>query len=128
MPLYSYYPPFLTLNNSILYSLFIMFFLFEALLFTALPLVIVHLIWNVSRLKSTGVSGPFLAGFTDLWRNHMMKRGDYMQNVQGLHQKYGKLVRLGPNYISCNDPLAVPTIYGTNPVWNKVRWSEYREL
>ena len=37
-----------------------------------------------------------------------------------LHQKYGKVVRIGPNMVSVGDPEAVSVIYGMNPALEKV--------
>jgi cytochrome P450 len=95
-----------------------MFFLFEALVFTLVPLAIFHFSWNIQRLRK--IPGPFLASVTDIWRSYWMRQGEYTLFVDKLHKKYGKLVRLGPNYVSVSDPAAVSTVYGTNPVWIKV--------
>lgn len=71
------------------------------------------------RLAS--VPGPFLAGFTDLWRWKAQNSRGYSARLVRLHQKYGNLVRIGPNHISISDPNAVAVVYATNPVWQKVR-------
>ncbi|KAL6246465.1 hypothetical protein RBB50_006701 [Rhinocladiella similis] len=69
------------------------------------------------RLAS--VPGPFLAGFTDLWRWKAQNSRGYSARLVRLHQKYGNLVRIGPNHISISDPNAVAVVYATNPVWQK---------
>jgi hypothetical protein len=71
-------------------------------------------------LRFASIPGPFLAGFTDLWRWRAQNSRGYSARLVELHQRYGKLVRLGPNHISLSDPDAVPVVYTTNPVWRKV--------
>jgi hypothetical protein len=66
------------------------------------------------------VPGPFLAGFTDLWRTYHMFRGDYAETLLKLHERYGSLVRTGPNNISIGDPLEIEPVYRTNPVHDMV--------
>ncbi|KAI1627046.1 cytochrome P450 [Exophiala viscosa] len=70
-------------------------------------------------LRFASIPGPFLAGFTDLWRWRAQNSRGYSARLVHLHQTYGKLVRLGPNHISISDPDAVPIVYTTNPVWHK---------
>ncbi|KAG8157001.1 hypothetical protein KVR01_013223 [Diaporthe batatas] len=68
--------------------------------------------------------GPFLARFTDLWLASRQIKGDFqIENVE-LHKKYGKIVRLGPNYYSFDDPSAVKTIYGHGTQYQKSEWYE----
>lgn len=52
-----------------------------------------------------------------------MRQPLYAEYVYSLHQKYGKMVRLGPRYVSVADPAAVPMVLGTRPTWEKVRQS-----
>jgi hypothetical protein len=74
-----------------------------------------------SYLRFASIPGPLLAHFTDLWRWRAQNSRGYSARLVHLHQKYGKLVRLGPNHISISDPDAVAVIYTTNPVWHKVQ-------
>ncbi|KAF2096181.1 cytochrome P450 [Rhizodiscina lignyota] len=78
-----------------------------------------RLVYNHFRLLSTGIKGPFVASLTNAWRASKMRQPFYAEYVYSLHQKYGKLVRLGPRYVSVADPAAIPIIYGTRPVWIK---------
>lgn len=71
-------------------------------------------------LRFASVPGPFLAGFTDLWRWNAQNSRGYSARLIRLHQKHGHLVRIGPNHISVSDPNAVAVVYATNPVWQKV--------
>lgn len=67
------------------------------------------------------VPGPFLAGFTDLWRV-LIVWGRRPEAVHiNLHKKYGNVVRLGPRAVSVADGQAVKVIYGLNSGFTKVR-------
>ena len=65
------------------------------------------------------IPGPLLAASTDLWRAYYFNNGRLASKLHALHEKYGPVVRTGPNHVSVSDPAGVPLIYGTNPVWVK---------
>ncbi|KAI9373461.1 cytochrome P450 [Aspergillus egyptiacus] len=75
----------------------------------ALGLTLLHLLYNYSRLKS--IPGPFLARFTDLWRAHARNSTGYGQSLAELHQRYGSIVRLGPNAVSISDIEDIAGVY-----------------
>ncbi|KAI0142734.1 cytochrome P450 [Xylariaceae sp. FL1272] len=58
--------------------------------------------------------GPFLASLTDLWRLWQVRGCQFEVINRRLHEKYGDVVRLGPNCLSFADPKALKTIYGLN--------------
>lgn len=89
------------------------------LLAVGVLLLVVRTVKSYLRLSS--IPGPFLAKFSDLWRFHAQNSKGWSARLVRLHEKYGKLVRIGPNHISISDPNAVPIVYSTNPVWKKVR-------
>ncbi|KAH7133758.1 pisatin demethylase [Dactylonectria macrodidyma] len=60
------------------------------------------------------IPGPQLAGFSDLWRLFIVwGRRPELTHIK-LHEKYGKIVRLGPRTVSVSDPQAIKVIYGLN--------------
>lgn len=63
--------------------------------------------------------GPLLASLTDWWRfwDVWGKRPE-VTHIK-LHEKYGDVVRLGPNTLSFADPKALKTIYGLNKGFTK---------
>ena len=70
--------------------------------------------------------GPLLASFTDLWRccyayTHMNR-----PPMLDLHEKYGEIVRVGPNTLSFGHPEAIKDIYGAGKAWDKVPLSAHR--
>ena len=56
--------------------------------------------------------GPFIASFTNLWKVYHVYSGDFEHVLLEAHQKYGKLVRIGPNHLDVSDAAAVKGIYG----------------
>ncbi len=59
------------------------------------------------------VPGPFLAGLTNWYRIYYVlvgRRQDIHQNR--MHEKYGDVVRYGPNLVSFANPQAINDIYG----------------
>ncbi|KAI1100655.1 cytochrome P450 [Jackrogersella minutella] len=75
-----------------------------------------------SPLRS--VPGPFLARFTNLWYFWKLTPGSFEVTNQELHEKYGPIVRYGPNRYSFDDPTAVKAIYGHGTQFIKSTWYE----
>jgi hypothetical protein len=63
--------------------------------------------------------GPFLAGYTDWWRFFDALDRKSEKTYIALHEKYGDIVRIGPNALSFADPKALKTIYGLNKGFTK---------
>ncbi|MCJ1384344.1 hypothetical protein MMC17_007460 [Xylographa soralifera] len=76
------------------------------------------LIWAVqlslTYLKLRSIPGPFFAALSDLPRLYWTWTRKQFEKHIDLHEKYGVLVRLGPNMVSVGDPAAIPIIYGFN--------------
>ncbi|KAF5981288.1 cytochrome P450 monooxygenase [Fusarium bulbicola] len=66
-----------------------------------------------------GVPGPALASLSDLWRFLDVYRRRPEVTQIALHEKYGSVVRLGPNTVSIADPAATQTIYAHNSGYTK---------
>ncbi|KAI6299158.1 hypothetical protein MCOR29_011034 [Pyricularia oryzae] len=58
--------------------------------------------------------GPFLASLTDFWRVWDVYKQRPEVTHRKLHERYGDVVRLGPNALSFSDPKALKAIYGLN--------------
>lgn len=69
------------------------------------------------------IPGPFLYRLSVLPRVINTWGGDAPTWHRKLHEKYGDVVRIGPNHISIADPTAVQTIYGVNSRFQKVKYS-----
>ncbi|KAL1964879.1 hypothetical protein VTN77DRAFT_6232 [Rasamsonia byssochlamydoides] len=55
--------------------------------------------------------GPFLAALTDLWQVHQFMTLQQPYHLTELHQKYGPIVRYGPDKLSITEESAIPIIY-----------------
>lgn len=63
-------------------------------------------------------NGPFLASFTNAWRFCYNWRNTKVP-YKDLHDRYGDIVRIGPNALSFRDPQAIRDIYGAGKNWDK---------
>src|SRR3978361_699175 len=63
--------------------------------------------------------GPFLASFTNLWRLCHAYRNSYSEPMIHMHEKYGDIVRMGPNVLSFRQPQAIKDIYGPGKHFKK---------
>ena len=77
-----------------------------------------------SYLRLRQVPGPFLAAWTNLPRVSWVFSKRAHEIHIGLHEKYGDLVRFGPNMVSVSDPREIPTLYPMRPGFVKVGMSE----
>jgi hypothetical protein len=86
------------------------------------------LYWIVSTLRLayrtdlSPIPGPRWARFTGLYRVYRMWSGKAPSVYLDLHQKYGPIVRTGPNTVSIADPSTIPTIYGIGSNFLKVKF------
>ncbi|KAI8944281.1 putative benzoate 4-monooxygenase cytochrome P450 [Xylaria longipes] len=71
--------------------------------------------WN--RLRH--IPGPLLPSLTNLPRVFWVKTGQSQEYYRQLHEKYGEVVRLGPNMVSISNPEAIPILYPTRPGFPK---------
>ncbi|KAK3391826.1 cytochrome P450 [Sordaria brevicollis] len=76
--------------------------------------------YQTSPLKK--YPGPALAGWTNLWRLGQVLSGEYAPRMKKLHEKYGPIVRIGPNILNLDFPELTRTIYGTDPKWKKTNF------
>lgn len=56
--------------------------------------------------------GPFLAKITDAYQLYHAWKGDRHLDFWRMHEKYGRVVRFGPNSVSFNSNTALKEIYG----------------
>ena len=83
-------------------------------------LTIAHLLWTYIKSPIKHIPGPFFAKFTNLWRFFDTYGGRAELTHRILHEKYGSVVRLGPNVVSISDPKLLRTIYNTRGDYLKV--------
>ena len=68
------------------------------------------------------IQGPTLAAYTDLWRFWLVWGRRAEKAHIALHEKYGPVVRIGPNSVSISDPEAIKVIYSHNAGLIKVSY------
>lgn len=67
------------------------------------------------------IPGPFLASISPVDRLWIAASGRGYKTHMDYHQKYGSLVRVGPNHVSVSDPQYIPMIYGIAGKFHKVQ-------
>ncbi|KAE8341952.1 hypothetical protein BDV24DRAFT_150746 [Aspergillus arachidicola] len=75
---------------------------------------VLHSIVKAFRPGLRSIPGPTLARFSSLYRPWKLAGGDAPNVYRVLHERYGKIVRTGPNTVDISDPAAVSLIYGIN--------------
>jgi hypothetical protein len=94
--------------------------------FSALFALLIAFAWvaNTVRIRFRPglrqLPGPRLAAYSRLWNLLTASSGNAHQIFRSLHEKYGKIVRTGPNHVSIADPALIPVLYGTNNKYLKV--------
>ncbi|GIC91338.1 uncharacterized protein Aud_007781 [Aspergillus udagawae] len=76
-----------------------------------------------SFVRLSHVPGPFIAKFTNLQRVWWVKSGRAHEYHRQMHERYGKLVRFGPNMVSISDPGAMSIVYPNRPGFQKRPYS-----
>lgn len=66
--------------------------------------------------------GPFLAKLTNLYSVVHAMRGDRHEDLYKLHQRHGRIVRIGPNRVTILDARALEPIYGHQANVQKSQW------
>ena len=95
----------------------------RAIALLLIALIISYLIASLRvalRSGLRGLPGPFLARFSGLYRLSLVHAGKAPFEYRKVHQKYGAIVRVGPNHVSVSDPAAIPQIYGIGTNYLKV--------
>lgn len=66
------------------------------------------------------IPGPFFARISGLYRLTLVASGRAPENYRAVHDRYGRIARVGPNHVSISDPMEIPTIYGLGSKFLKV--------
>lgn len=68
------------------------------------------------------IPGPFAASLSRLWLVKHVWNADMAWTIMDLHEKYGPLIRTGPNEVSVSDVATVKQIYGAGSRFTKSPW------
>ncbi|KAK3669749.1 hypothetical protein LTR78_010377 [Recurvomyces mirabilis] len=66
--------------------------------------------------------GPFWARWSKAWYFIRVWRGSFERENVALHQQYGPVVRIAPDWYSIDDPSVVKKIYGLGTKFTKTAW------
>lgn len=93
-----------------------------------LPLGVVCLAALLLRgyIRLRHIPGPLLSAFTNVPRAYWVWSNKSHEIHSGLHKKYGRLVRFGPNMISVTDPREIQNIYNFAGSFGKVSKNKIR--
>lgn len=92
----------------------------EAWIIGLIALAVTRLLFFRYKHGFSKYKGPLLASFTDMWKMFYAYSRKYQPPMIDVHEKYGDIVRLGPNSISFSKPEAIKDIYGAGKAWDKV--------
>lgn len=98
--------------------------LWQYLLAPCLLLLIYLLLDSVRVAYKSGirnVPGPTFARWSNLWRITFVWDGKAPWKTLDLHEKYGPVIRTGPNSVVFSDPAVIPLIYGVSSKYYKAR-------
>ena len=87
---------------------------------TVLALIVVYLLRTRYHHGLHKIPGPFLASFTSLWKWDVVRREKMPFVNTKLHEKYGPLVRIGPNHISASSAESIQTVHRSKSGFTKV--------
>lgn len=68
----------------------------------------IRLLYNHVRLNT--IPGPVLAGLSSFWL-HAQPSSQLPNSLLQLHEKYGTIVRIGPDLVSVSNPATIVPIY-----------------
>ncbi|KAH6988945.1 cytochrome P450 oxidoreductase [Ilyonectria sp. MPI-CAGE-AT-0026] len=81
--------------------------------------IVLKLLWNRYGMGLNGIPGPTVQSFSMLPRAYQVWKGKIHLHDMSVHEKYGKLVRIGPRLVSIADVTAMNTVYGINTKFYK---------
>ncbi|KAI0265912.1 high nitrogen upregulated cytochrome P450 monooxygenase 2 [Gloeopeniophorella convolvens] len=71
--------------------------------------------------------GPFLARLSKFWLAAVAVRGKQHVNLKRLHERYGDVVRIGPNDLSIRDASIIPAVLGPGGLSKGPYWDNRTE-
>ena len=88
--------------------------------------LVYHLYRTYSQLNH--IPGPLIAKFTNFYRFLLARRGRLHLHLDRAHQRYGPVVRFGPNLVCICDPEAIQTVFNLRGGFPKVCESHLHEV
>ena len=89
---------------------------------------VASMILSVTKPGLRHIPGPLLARFSRYFLVREATKGNGHTLYRSLHEKYGKIVRVGPNKLAISDPDMIDAIYGITSQYKKVKGAFYNCL
>lgn len=83
-------------------------------LFIIIAFAVLKGLYNVFFHPLSAIPGPWYAAASDLWLTTHVVRLEQCKIVQSLFEKYGPIVRVGPNKVFFNDLTSTKSIYSVH--------------
>ncbi|KAK3712159.1 hypothetical protein LTR37_009250 [Vermiconidia calcicola] len=80
------------------------------------------LVWRAFFNPLNKFPGPWAARLGNLWFTSKLTKADAYHKMKALHDKYGRIVRIGSNDLSIIDPTIMEAAYGRNSAVSKGLW------
>ncbi|KAK7735282.1 hypothetical protein SLS53_007673 [Cytospora paraplurivora] len=74
------------------------------------------------------IPGPLLASFSYVWVGRIASRGAFNKTYKDFEEKYGQLVRVGPNELLTSDPELIRKMGSTKSTYSRGAWYEGNRL
>jgi cytochrome P450 len=72
-------------------------------------------VYNVFFHPLQKIPGPILSAASEAPHLIAIFTGNGVSYVKGIHDRYGPVVRIGPNRVACNSSTAIKDVYGHQP-------------
>lgn len=93
----------------------------EAVLLTIITFPFTYCLWTYWTSPVRQFPGHWASGFSNLWRLlDVFAQKPHVTHLK-LHEKYGSVVRMGPNIVSVSDPVVLKEAFRLRDPWLKVR-------
>ncbi|KAI6784944.1 uncharacterized protein J7T54_008038 [Emericellopsis cladophorae] len=97
----------------------------SAAILVLLAPVVSALLWYGVQYSSSPLKrypGPFLGAWTNFYRMYYAYTGKMHLVSKKLHEQYGPVVRMGPNYLDVDYSSLIKTCFDVQGVWQKTEW------
>ncbi|CAK7271325.1 hypothetical protein SEPCBS119000_004542 [Sporothrix epigloea] len=76
----------------------------------------------VNYRKLAHIPGPKWAAWTDFWLVRHCLSGQLVHKMRDVNSQYGKLARIGPNWVVCGDPGEIRRIWAARSSYKRGYW------
>ncbi|KAI2616509.1 cytochrome P450 [Hypoxylon sp. NC1633] len=81
--------------------------------------------WLISQFTSSLKQYP---EWTNIYRFYLVRTGSYHLHIKKLHDRYGPVLRIGPNHLDLDLPELSKTLYGSDVRWRKTEFYQNQSI